>query len=221
MRNNKHDNGTGRGPRTRNGLNRRLTRLSALITGSTAVALGGLAVTALPASAHHRRDMPRKPPLAVTVLSPGNGDLSGAAGAGFVIDLSIDSTAPRYNSLLSAANGYMPYFNDPASSTFHPGPDPGAAGLVVLLSTTPTIANTPFQGPNTNLAGLFQINGVAEVHHHLAETWNTWQVGKALFGSGPVKLTVYVVKGTAPAVVPATGLKPISNVATVPFMING
>jgi hypothetical protein len=33
----------------------------------------------------------------------------------------------------------------------------------VLLSTTPTIAGTPLHGPNTNLAGVFQINDVAKV----------------------------------------------------------
>lgn len=53
---------------------------------------------------------------------------------------------------------------------------------MVMLSTTPTMPGTPFQGPRTNLAGLFQINGVAKVRG-LAETWNTWQPGKALFGT--------------------------------------
>jgi hypothetical protein len=112
----------------------------------------------------------------------------------------------------------VPFFNAPGSSTFHPGADPGAPGLVVLLSTTSNTAGTAFQGPNTNLAGLFQINGVATVGGN-AETWNTWQVGKALFGTGPTVLTAYVVEGTAPAVLPEHAIKPISNVVHVPFTI--
>ncbi|MHB2001745.1 MAG: hypothetical protein ACYCSI_16425 [Solirubrobacteraceae bacterium] len=96
----------------------------------------------------------------------------------------------------------------------------GAPGLVVLLSNTPTQPGTPFQGPRTNLAGLFQINGVAQISGGRAETWNTWQPGKALFGAGPTTLTVYAVRGTAPAVVPAHGLE-ISNVVHVKFDIAG
>lgn len=199
----------------------RAVRLGATLAGSAAVSLGGLAALGvLPASAH-KRPAKHQPPLKVTVFSPGAGDHSGAGGVAFIVDLSLDATKPRYNSLLSPAAGYKPYFNDPSASTFHPGPDPGAPGLVVLLSTTPNKPGTPFQGPRTNLAGLFQINGVARVGGGLAETWNTWQPGKPLFGTGPSRLTVYVVRGTAPAVVPATGLKRISNVVTVPFSING
>ncbi len=91
---------------------------------------------------------------------------------------------------------------------------------MVLLSTTPNTPGTPFQGPNTNLAGLFQINGVGTVKGGLTQTWNTWQIGKAGFGSGASMLTVYVVKGTAPAVVPETGLEVISNRVNVPFTIS-
>ena len=40
------------------------------------------------------------------------------------------------NSLLS---GYTAAFNDPSKPTFHPGPNAAAPGLVVLLSTTPTV----------------------------------------------------------------------------------
>jgi hypothetical protein len=73
------------------------------------------------------------------------------------------------------------------------------------------------QGPDTNLAGLFQLNGVANVGG-LAETWNTWQVGKPLFGTGPSTLTAYLVRGTAPTVASPT-LKPVSNTVRVPFTI--
>jgi len=160
-----------------------------------------------------------KAPLTVTVFSPGNGDVSGSEGAGFVIDLAIDASSPRYDNLLSSTAGYKPFFNDPSAPTFHPGPAPGAPGLVVLLSGTPDKPGTPFQGPNTNLAGLFQLNGVATVEGNKAEDWATWEVLKPNFATGPETLTVYVVSGTAPAVVPASGLKPISNVVKVRFEI--
>jgi hypothetical protein len=87
----------------------------------------------------------------------------------------------------------------------------------VLLSTTPDKPGTPLQGPGTNLAGLFQLNGVADVGG-LAEAWNTWQVGKPLFGTGRSMLTVYLVRGTAPTVVSAD-TKAVSNVARVRFTI--
>ena len=102
---------------------------------------------------HHRHH--KSPPVKVTVFSPGAGDHSGTGGAGFIVDLAVDATGARGNSILSSANGYHPFFNDPSSTTFHPGPDPGAPGLVVLLSTTPDKPGTPLQGPDTNLAGLF------------------------------------------------------------------
>lgn len=165
---------------------------------------------------HHRKMIP---PIAVTVFSPGNGDHSGVAGAGFVVDVALDATKTKYNPLLSAQAGYKPFFNAPGSSTFHPGPDPGAPGLVVLLSTTPTMAGTPFQGPDTNLAGLFQETGVARVRGNKAEVWDTWLVGKPLWGTGPETLTVYVVKGTAPANVAGASLQKISNVVRVHFHI--
>jgi len=176
-------------------------------------------------TSHHHNSYP----VVVTVFSPGQGDVSGVAGAGYVIDLSLDAANPADNWYLSAANGYKPFFNNPTSPTFHPGPDLGAPGLVVLLSTTRTIPGTAFKGLGTNLAGLFQINGVARVNGGtIAETWNTWQVGKPIAGAGvETTLTVFVVKGTAPAFIQGNlndlddipGL--ISNVVRVHFTIAG
>jgi hypothetical protein len=48
----------------------------------------------------------------------------------------------------------------------------------VLLSTTPTIAGTPLHGPNTNLAGVFQINDVAKVRGRM-RAFNPSQPGGA------------------------------------------
>jgi hypothetical protein len=199
---------------------RRLIRRRGLFLATTTIALGGLtaggALAATTGSRSHRQ--PPRPPVAVTVNSPGISDVSGSAGVGFIVDLQLDAIAARDNHLLSAAAGYVPFFNDPSSTTFHPGPDMGAPGLVVLLSSTPNMPGTPFQGPRTNLAGLFQINGVDKVDGK-AETWNTWQPGKALFGTGRRTLTVFVVRGTAPAVLPGKPTGVISNIARVPFTI--
>jgi hypothetical protein len=165
-------------------------------------------------------------PVTVKVFAPGDGDQAGTAGKGYVVDLSLDATSPSDNGSLSAANGYKPYFGSPTSPAFHPGPDLGAPGLVVLLSTTQAKAGTPFKGPNTNLAGLFQINGIAKVNSgSIAETWNTWLVGKAIAGAGVQStLTVFVVSGTAPAVIsgtPESQSNLISNVVRVNFTIAG
>ena len=158
-------------------------------------------------------------PLRAVVFTPGRGDLAGAGGA-FNVDLSLQARNARANRLLSAAAGYKPFFNDPDAPTFHPGPDLGAPGLVVTLSTTPSIPGTPLVGPRTNLAGVFQLNTVARVRG-LRRTFNAWQISSpGFFGvNKAATLTVYAVRGTAPAAIPAGGLQPISNVVRVPFTI--
>jgi len=184
------------------------------------IALIALAAAASPAAAKASRSKAAPLPVKLSVFSPGSGDTAGQDGAGFVVDLSLTARNQAANRLLAPDAGYKPFFNNPTAPTFKPGPDGGAPGLVVLLSTTPNTPGTPFEGPNTNLAGLFQINGVSIVKGGLTQTWNTWQIGKAAFGSGPATLTVFVVKGTAPAVVPDLGLERISNTVKVPFAIS-
>jgi predicted lipoprotein with Yx(FWY)xxD motif len=152
------------------------------------------------------------------VVSPRAGDRAGEDGAGFVIDLALTARNKRANTLLAPEAGYKPFFNNPTAPTFRPGPDEGAPGLVVMLSTTPNMPGTPFQGRRTNLAGLFQINGVS-AHRGLIQIRNTWQIGKAGFGSGPSTLTAFAIVGTAPTVVPDGGMLPISNTVTVHFNI--
>jgi predicted lipoprotein with Yx(FWY)xxD motif len=157
-------------------------------------------------------------PLQLSVITPGAGDSAGAGGA-FNIDLSVAAKNARGNRLLSAANGYVPFFNDVTAPTFGPGkPDPGAPGLVVTLSTTPAAAG----GPQANLAGVFQLNAVNR-HHGRIQTFNDWEVGSpGFFGKNvPATLTAYVVQGTAPGVIPAGGLTPISNVVHETFTIAG
>lgn len=116
------------------------------------------------------------------MFSPGDGEHSGTGGAGFIVDLAVDASRARGNSILSAANGYHPFFNDPSSTTFHLGPDPGDPGLVVLLSTTPDNPGTPFQGPTPTWPGSSSST--------VSPTSAVWPrvdarlVGKPLFGTG-------------------------------------
>jgi len=154
-------------------------------------------------------------PLQATVISPRAGDRAGVGGT-FSVDLSLQARTADANNLLS---GYTSAFNDPNAPTFHPGPDAAAPGLVVLLSTTPTIANTPLQGPNTNLAGVFQINDVSKLNG-LKRTFNSWIVSvPGFFGKGvQANLTVFAVRGTAPALITGSE-RPISNVVHESFTI--
>jgi hypothetical protein len=156
-------------------------------------------------------------PLQASVISPGPGDMAGAGGT-FSVDLSLQARNARGNRLLS---GYTAAFNDPSKPTFHPGPNTAAPGLVVLLSTTPTIANTPLQGPNTNLAGVFQVNDIAR-YSGLKRTFNSWIVTvPGFFGKAKqATLTVYAVNGTAPALISGNE-QPISNVVRENFTIAG
>jgi predicted lipoprotein with Yx(FWY)xxD motif len=156
-------------------------------------------------------------PLGASIISPGPGDSAGVGGT-FSVEVALEARTASANGLLA---GYTAAFNDPSAPTFHPGPNAAAPGLVVLLSTTPTIAGTPLQGPNTNLAGVFQINDVTQVKG-LRHTFNSWIVTRAgFFGKGTqATLTVYAVDGTAPALIKGTE-KPISNVVRETFTIAG
>jgi predicted lipoprotein with Yx(FWY)xxD motif len=156
-------------------------------------------------------------PLKASIISPVSGDSAGAGGT-FTVDVSLQARKRSANHLLS---GYTAAFNDPTKPTFHPGPDAAAPGLVVLLSTTPTIAGTPLQGPNTNLAGVFQINDVSKAKG-LRRTFNSWIVSvPGFFGQNvQARLTVYAVNGTAPALISGSE-RPISNVVRESFTIAG
>ena len=156
-------------------------------------------------------------PLKLSVISPQQGGSAGSAGT-FTVDLSLQARNAQANALLS---GYKAAFIDPNSAAFHPGTSAAAPGLVVLLSTTPTIANTPLKGANTNLAGVFQINDVARVSG-LRRTFHSWIVTSPGFFGKNVRatLTAYAVSGTAPAVVTGNE-KPISNVVRESFTIAG
>jgi predicted lipoprotein with Yx(FWY)xxD motif len=156
-------------------------------------------------------------PLKATVIAPTPGASAGSGGT-FSVDLSLEARNRQANNLLSR---YRTAFNDPSKPTFHPGPNAAAPGLVVLLSTTPSIAGTPLQGPNTNLAGVFQVNDVLTASG-LRHTFHSWVVTSPGFFGKNVRatLTVYAVNGNAPAVVTGSE-KPISNTVRETFTIAG
>src|SRR5215831_1686174 len=156
-------------------------------------------------------------PLKLSVISPQAGDSAGSGGT-FTVDLSLQARNAQANALLS---GYKSAFIDPNSAAFHPGTNAAAPGLVVLLSTTPSIAGTPLHGAKTNLAGVFQINDVARLSG-LRHTFHSWIVTSPGFFGKNVRatLTAYAVSGTAPAVVTGSE-KPISNVVRETFTIAG
>jgi hypothetical protein len=153
--------------------------------------------------------------VAARVLTPQPGERTSGA---FNIDVSLRAKDATGNDQLS---GYASKFIDPDSAAFGPGASDVAPGLVVTLSTTPSIPNTPLVGPQTNLAGVFQINDVTRLNG-LKRTHNDWQVTSAgFFGQHTAAvLTVYAVAGQAPDVIPSGGLTPISNVVTETFQIN-
>jgi hypothetical protein len=177
--------------------------------GSTVDAIQAAAVSSSSAASGSN------PPLEVRVIDPLPRARVGAGGT-FSVDLEISARSASSNSLLA---NYAPGFVDPNSPAFHPGPDAFAPGLVVLLSTTPSIDRTPLQGPNTNLAGVFQINDIQQLAGRI-RTFSSWIVGvPGFFGRGvPATLTVFVVDGTAPAVVDGSE-QPISNVVRETFTI--
>jgi predicted lipoprotein with Yx(FWY)xxD motif len=156
-------------------------------------------------------------PLKLSVLSPQAGDSAGSGGT-FTVDLSLQARNAQANALLS---GYKSAFVDPNSAAFHPGASAVAPGLVVLLSTTPSIAGTPLVGAKTNLAGVFQINDVARLSG-LRHTFHSWIVTSPGFFGKNVRatLTAYAVSGAAPAAVTGNE-KPISNVVRESFTIAG
>jgi len=157
-----------------------------------------------------------KPEVSITVNAPGAGDLDGVKGLNYIVDLTIDVLSENSNGLIP----YKPLYQDASSSTFGPGPNPAFPGLVVLQNTT---ANKgPLKGPGTNLAGLFQLNGVASTNG-LHQYNSYWDAGAALFGIGASNIVIYYVHGQAgktASFAPGVSDGLISNVVNIPFTIS-
>ena len=162
--------------------------------------------------------------LEVVVFTPVPGETVGLNGFNFVIDLLAIATDVQFNPLLSVAAGYVPLNangTDPAIT--RPGPSVAAPGVVVLLNTT-----TLGTGANTNLAGLFQLNGIFSDSSNptgqlLNGIWFDWQAGKPSFGSGPSQLIVFILNTTAPSSIigaPEEQVGLISNIVRVDFFIS-
>lgn len=167
--------------------------------------------------------------VSVQIFHPSSGETVGINGSKWLLDIALDATSSMSNTLLSADNGYTSAFVGPMSPSFKPGhANPYAPGLVVLLNTTMFNSSTPFRGPGTNLAALFQVNDARVVEcDTIIEIWNSWFVGRAIAGHGACEATVFVVNGTAPGYVgdySTSGLEGradlISSVSTVGFMLS-
>ena len=210
---------------------RHTRRWVALVALSLAAALVALtAASSAPASKGVANAAQSQKPVKAIVMTPDNGERT---SSGFNVSVSLQAQNARGNRLLS---GYRTQFLDPTgpdgqgNPAFHPGASASAPGLGATLSTTPTMAGhgyhdannrvPPLAGPQTNLAGVFQTNSVTRVRG-LKRTWNDWQVSSpGFFGRNTTAtLTVYAVRGSAPDVVPAGGLHPISNVVHYTFHI--
>jgi len=157
-----------------------------------------------------------KPEVSITVNAPGAGDVDGVKGFNYIVDLTIDVLSKDSNGLIP----YKPLYQDASSPTFKPGPNPVFPGLVVLQNTT--AKKGALDGPGTNLAGLFQLNGVASTNgpHEYNSYWNA---GAALFGIGASELVVYYIKGEAgktASFAPQVSDGLVSNVVNVPFTIS-
>ncbi|KAH8807879.1 hypothetical protein F5884DRAFT_752455 [Xylogone sp. PMI_703] len=179
-------------------------------------------------------------PTRVTILTPRNDSSVGVSGKAWMIDVvaefsppsSASSSAPAATSSSASSpsngyrkratspdGGYFPLLNSPNLTSFAPGPDVAAPGLVCLVSTA--------SDPTQNFAGVFQLNAVtnSDAQGNILEAYYSWYVGAANFGSNVNSTTtVFFVNGTAPAKYtgdPATDPNVISNVATNNFFIFG
>jgi hypothetical protein len=188
---------------------RRLSR-GALLRGALTMGAGAALIDPLEALAAPSHAASPNTEIQVTVFSPRPGEVAGIGGAGFIVDLALDAS-PGHNADLESSVRFIA----PTDPAFGPGFNPAVPGLVVLFSTTKA-----FSGPQTNLANLFQITTFETVNGNQKEVWSTWLVGKPIAGIDvDTTLTVFVVSGTAPSVVPAdqSTLPIISNVVTVAF----
>lgn len=195
------------------------TRLRHATIALSIVAIGVLSLPLVTGAAAQYASASRTP-VQARVLTPLAGERT---SSGFNVVVSLRAQSEEGNRLLS---GYSSSFIDPTgpdgkgNPAFAPGASEAAPGLVVTLSTTPSIDDTPLVGPRTNLAGVFQINGVT-MNDGMTRTWNDWQItSPGFFGENTTAtLTVYAVRGTAPDAIPAGGLTPISNVVHKTFQI--
>ena len=145
-------------------------------------------------------------PPTISIKSPK--DRVGLDGTNWLVDLIISDT--QNSGLLSS---YGSSYQDASNTTFGPGANAAAPGLVVLCPTT------FFNGPTTNLAGLFQIVATSQISGFT--TVNAiWQVGMPVCGTGNSNITVYLTNGTAPDMVDQTTVAATQAITTY-FSLSG
>jgi hypothetical protein len=143
------------------------------------------------------------------VLAPEANSTQGSGGTGITVNLVFKT---RDASLLQASVR--------TAGGAAPGPNAAFPGLVVLLSTTPQSLG----GPAANLADLFQLVGVSQLHDGSTEVRAMWVNAKPLWGIDvDSHLEVFVVNGHAPVSVPSdrNGLDVVSDDLQVDFHIAG
>jgi hypothetical protein len=172
------------------------TTVATAVAAATAAALGGMFLA--PSSAEAQQGRHHDKPVSIEVFAPEQDHNAGIAGAGWFVDMEVEFhhknlAETGFNGLQltgPAGHNNIP----PAPGLFGVGHDDKMPGLVVLTSTTSSTL-PGFSGPNTNLAGLFNLTGVTNRTPDETELWDTWLVGAPVAGSGvDTVLTVAVVK---------------------------
>ena len=218
-----------------------------LVVASTSAAAAATPIAnAAQASDPNSANAGGKKPVQIEVFAPEHHSNAGIAGKGWFVDMELDfpgGPGGLHQSGFSDLQLTGPGVHNnaaPFPGSFSTGQDDRNPGLVVMTSTTNS--TTPFSGPGTNLANLFNITGVSDRSDKETELWDTWLVGAPIAGQDiDTTLTVAEVAdlnhdgifNDAPNVVPdanndgvidAKDLKALgvaSNVVTVPFHING
>lgn len=188
-------------------------------------------------------------PVKVKVETPQRGDRVGIRGRGWIVDLGIEFAVPLARTGFTVnPDGVTPGFQitgpaghnnvPPLPGTFGVGADDRLPGLIVLLTTTSAATG----GSCQNLANLFNLTGVTDLHSDEAELWDTWIIGAPNFGTD-VDSTLFVavasdlnddgIYNDAPDVLPdmdgdglcthrdLAELGVVSNIEQVHFHING
>ncbi|MDI3405656.1 hypothetical protein [Streptomyces cavernicola] len=172
---------------------------AAATAGVVAAATAVAAAVAAPESDNAARPKDDRP-VEVEVFAPAEGDVAGAEGKGWFVDLEVSypggpdglRQAGFSGAQLTGPAGHNNV--PPLPGTFSPGQDDRLPGLVVLGSTTIDNPDRKFAGPGTNLANLFNVTGISDRSADATRLWDTWIVGDSIMGKDvDTVLTVAVI----------------------------
>ncbi|MDQ8707992.1 hypothetical protein RCO28_36830 [Streptomyces sp. LHD-70] len=187
----------------RNKLSKRTLFTAAATAGVIAAATAVASAVAAPESGSESGSVARPKddrPVEVEVFAPAGGDVAGAEGKGWFVDLEVSypggpdglRRAGFSGAQLTGPAGHNNV--PPLPGTFSPGQDDRLPGLVVLGSTTIDDPDRKFAGPGTNLADLFNVTGISDRTADATRLWDTWIVGDSIMGKDvDTVLTVAVV----------------------------